>query len=65
MSEPFARYRRGESDFRSHVVRQARGIVLEKETNRIVSWAFDKFYEYGEDAPTYKEERLEVVRAEV
>lgn len=49
------RYRRGESDFRSPVVRQARGIVLEKETNRIVSWAFDKFYEYGEDAPSYAE----------
>lgn len=49
------RYNRGESDFRSPVVRQARGIVLEKETNRIVSWAFNKFYEYGEDAPSYRE----------
>uniref|UniRef100_A0A7S1QEI5 T4 RNA ligase 1-like N-terminal domain-containing protein n=1 Tax=Alexandrium catenella TaxID=2925 RepID=A0A7S1QEI5_ALECA len=48
------RYRRGESDFRSPVVRQARGIVLEKDTNRIVSWAFDKFYEYGEDGPSYR-----------
>ncbi|CAK0876104.1 unnamed protein product [Prorocentrum cordatum] len=28
------RYRRGESDFRSPLVRQARGIVLEKETNQ-------------------------------
>lgn len=47
------RYQKAHSDLRSAVVRQARGIVLEKETNRIVSWAFDKFYEYGESAPSY------------
>lgn len=49
------RYQKNKSDFRSQVVRQARGIVLEKETNRIISWAFDKFYEYGEAAPSYTE----------
>ena len=49
------RYDKGQSDFRNQVVRQARGIILEKDTNRIVSWAFDKFFEYGEDAPTYRD----------
>mmetsp|Transcript_68116 Transcript_68116/g.215613 ORF Transcript_68116/g.215613 Transcript_68116/m.215613 type:complete len:444 (+) Transcript_68116:75-1406(+) len=48
------RYQKPESDFKLHVVRQARGIVLEKDTNRIVSWGFDKFYEYGEDGPSYR-----------
>ena len=49
------RYNRGLSDFHSQVVREARGIVFEKESNRIVSWAFNKFYEYGEDGPSYRE----------
>lgn len=49
------RYKKRESDFRSTVVRQARGIVLEKETNRIVSWGFNKFWEYGERAPSFGE----------
>eukprot|EP00927_Polykrikos_kofoidii_P080901 TRINITY_DN77924_c0_g1_i1.p1 TRINITY_DN77924_c0_g1~~TRINITY_DN77924_c0_g1_i1.p1 ORF type:complete len:436 (-),score=57.03 TRINITY_DN77924_c0_g1_i1:16-1323(-) len=49
------RYDKGASDFRCPVVRQARGLVLEKDTQRIVSWAFDKFYEYGEDAPSYRD----------
>lgn len=27
--------------------------MLEKDSNRIVSWAFDKFYEFGESAPSF------------
>eukprot|EP00929_Paragymnodinium_shiwhaense_P091040 TRINITY_DN51094_c0_g1_i1.p1 TRINITY_DN51094_c0_g1~~TRINITY_DN51094_c0_g1_i1.p1 ORF type:complete len:416 (+),score=59.32 TRINITY_DN51094_c0_g1_i1:144-1391(+) len=49
------RYDRAASDFRAPVVRQARGLVLRKESNEIVSRAFDKFYEYGEDSPSYRE----------
>jgi len=42
------KYNQIRSDFSNKAVRQSRGIILEKETNKIVCWPFDKFFNYGE-----------------
>lgn len=41
-------YNQFDSDFSLDIVRQSRGIILEKETNKIICYAFDKFFNYGE-----------------
>jgi hypothetical protein len=41
-------YNQIESDFANAAVREARGIILEKDTNRIVCYPFDKFFNAGE-----------------
>ena len=42
------KYNQFNSDFSSNVVRESRGIILEKGTWNIVAHPFDKFFNYGE-----------------
>jgi hypothetical protein len=42
------KYSQIDSDFSYRIVRQCRGIILEKGTNKVVAHAFDKFFNVGE-----------------
>jgi len=42
------KYNQFNSDFSNNVVKESRGIILEKETWKIVAYPFDKFFNYGE-----------------
>lgn len=42
------KYSQIDSDFTYKIVRQCRGIILEKGTNKVVAHAFDKFFNFGE-----------------
>eukprot|EP01130_Rhizamoeba_saxonica_P011936 TRINITY_DN4985_c0_g1_i1.p1 TRINITY_DN4985_c0_g1~~TRINITY_DN4985_c0_g1_i1.p1 ORF type:complete len:451 (-),score=74.14 TRINITY_DN4985_c0_g1_i1:1082-2278(-) len=40
------RYRQGISDFSERVVREARGLVVDVNTKKVVGYPFDKFFDY-------------------
>jgi len=42
------KYSQIDSDFSYRVVRQCRGIILEKDTNKIIAYPFDKFFNLAE-----------------
>lgn len=42
------KYNQIKSDFNESIVKEARGIILERDTWKVVAYAFDKFFNYGE-----------------
>ena len=42
------KYNQIDSDFNEPIVNESRGIILEKNTWKVVAYAFDKFFNFGE-----------------